>query len=89
MENKPLTAVYDGYTSCPLITKQNGLILAEFSGYTGKPLETFHYDQSKESKFAYFLKESVIPKIYWNMMMKGEWTGPGPFRPFFNPLGRN
>lgn len=39
IQNKPLSATYDGYTSCPLVTGVNKLILAEFSGYTGKPLE--------------------------------------------------
>lgn len=36
---------YGGYTSCPLITGKGKLILAEFSGYTGKPLEVCLYSQ--------------------------------------------
>ena len=39
---------YDGYTSCPLVTGYNKLILAEFD-YNGNPLETFPFDQSKVS----------------------------------------
>jgi eukaryotic sulfide quinone oxidoreductase len=89
IENKPLSAKYDGYTSCPLVTGKSSLILAEFSGYTGKPLETFWFDQSKESQFSYLLKAEVIPKIYWDMMMKGKWRGPGEFRKVTNPFGSN
>jgi sulfide:quinone oxidoreductase len=41
------TQLYDGYTSCPLITGKNKLILAEFSGYSGQPMETFPVDQGE------------------------------------------
>ncbi|CAO3690404.1 unnamed protein product [Rhizopus microsporus] len=52
-------AAYDGYTSCPLIVGREQLILAEFSGYTGKPLETFPVDQRKISKVSQFLNKEV------------------------------
>lgn len=52
-------AAYDGYTSCPLIVGRDELILAEFSGYTGKPLETFPVDQRTISKTAQFLNKEV------------------------------
>ena len=45
--NKPLTAKYTGYTSCPLVTGYGKLVLAEFD-YDNKPMETFPFDQSKE-----------------------------------------
>ncbi|KAJ1915927.1 hypothetical protein H4219_004061 [Mycoemilia scoparia] len=83
------TSTYNGYTSCPLITGKNKLILAEFSGYTGKPLETFAFDQSKENPFSYWLTSSVIPNIYWNSFLSGSWRGPGPFRRFLNPGDSN
>ncbi|KAJ1675546.1 hypothetical protein EV182_001056 [Spiromyces aspiralis] len=80
---------YDGYTSCPLITGRNKLILAEFSGYTGKPQETFAFDQSKETAFAYWLTSSVLPSIYWKGLLQGTWRGPSPIRPLLNPTGSN
>ncbi|KAJ3044170.1 hypothetical protein HDV00_002847 [Rhizophlyctis rosea] len=80
---------YGGYTSCPLVTGKGKLILAEFSGYTGKPLETFPFNQGKESAFSYYLTADVIPSIYWNLMVKGSWTGPGPYRRLTNPLDSN
>lgn len=40
MRGEPLTAKYDGYTSCPIVTGYGRLVLAEFD-YEGKPQETF------------------------------------------------
>lgn len=52
-------AKYDGYTSCPLIVGRKQLILAEFSGYTGTPMETFPVDQRQISSTAQFLNKEV------------------------------
>jgi sulfide:quinone oxidoreductase len=79
---KPLE--YSGYTSCPLITGKGKLILAEFSGYTGQPLETFPIDQSLERKSMYILTKDIIPEVYWNGLLKGRWSGPGPIRNLWN-----
>ncbi|KAF9357760.1 hypothetical protein BGX26_003111 [Mortierella sp. AD094] len=76
-------AKYDGYTSCPLITGSETLILAEFSGYSGQPQETFPFDQSKERFSTYLLTKEVIPEIYWKYMVKGNWDGPAKFRKWF------
>jgi sulfide:quinone oxidoreductase len=89
LEGKPLTAKYNGYTSCPLVTGNGKLILAEFSGYTGQPLETFHFDQSIERPSMYYTKAQLLPAVYWNLMLKGNWSGPAPFRSIFNPLNKN
>ena len=89
MKNGKLTSEsalkYDGYTSCPLVTGYESLILAEFD-YDLKPKETFFFDQGKERKSLFYLKQHVIPFIYWNMLIKGLWNGPGVYRKFFNPL---
>ncbi|KAF9166749.1 hypothetical protein DFQ26_006962 [Actinomortierella ambigua] len=71
---------YDGYTSCPLITGTEKLILAEFSGYTLQPQETFPFDQSKERLSTYLLTKEIIPDIYWDSMLKGRWQGPAAYR---------
>jgi NADPH-dependent 2,4-dienoyl-CoA reductase/sulfur reductase-like enzyme len=52
-------ARYDGYASCPLLVGKDKLIFAEFSGYTGKPLETFPVDQGQERSFMYWLTKEV------------------------------
>lgn len=63
-------AGYNGYTSCPLVTGYNRLILAEFD-YDLTPCETFPFDQSKERYSMYVLKKDLLPKLYWHGMLKG------------------
>lgn len=69
-DGKPLTARYDGYTSCPLVTGYGKLVLAEFD-YEQKTQETFPFDQGKERWSMYFFKRHVLPKLYWWGMLKG------------------
>jgi sulfide:quinone oxidoreductase len=71
MANKPLTAKYTGYTSCPLVTGYGKLVLAEFD-YENKPMETFPFDQSKERWSMYQLKTKVLPWLYWNKILTGK-----------------
>ncbi|BGE85682.1 hypothetical protein Ms3S1_21180 [Methylosinus sp. 3S-1] len=67
---------YDGYGSCPLTVERGKIVLAEF-GYGGKLLPSFPgwlIDGTKPSRAAWFLKERLLPPIYWNMMLEGqEW----------------
>lgn len=70
LAGKPPDASYDGYTSCPLVTGYNRLILAEFD-YDLTPRETFPFDQSKERYSMYLLKKDLLPKLYWHGMLKG------------------
>mgnify|MGYP001036226640 FL=1 len=70
MKGEPLTASYDGYTSCPLVTGYDSLILAEFD-YDLNPRETFPFDQSKERYSMFLLKKYVLPPLYWHGMLRG------------------
>lgn len=70
MQGKALTAKYDGYTSCPLVTGYGKLVLAEFD-YDGQPKETFPFDQSKERLSMYWLKAYALPRLYWHGMLRG------------------
>jgi len=70
MQNKPLPAAYDGYTSCPLVTGYGRLILAEFD-YNKQPMESFPFDQSQERYSMYALKAYALPNLYWHGMLKG------------------
>ncbi|XP_062439774.1 sulfide:quinone oxidoreductase, mitochondrial isoform X2 [Rhea pennata] len=79
MKNQLPTKKYDGYTSCPLVTSYNKVILAEFD-YNAQPLETFPIDQSKERVTMYHMKADMMPLLYWNALLKGYWGGPAPFR---------
>ncbi|MBU8684405.1 NAD(P)/FAD-dependent oxidoreductase [Bacillus haynesii] len=70
IKGSSLDAKYDGYTSCPLVTGYNKLVLAEFD-YHKVPQETFPFDQSKERFSMYLLKRRLLPIMYWNGMLKG------------------
>jgi len=66
----PLTGVYDGYASCPLVTGYGKVILAEF-GYDGVIMETFPFDQAQERYSMYALKAYGLPQMYWHGMLRG------------------
>jgi len=71
--------VYDGYTSCPLLTEYGKVLLAEFK-YGGVPKETFDgwlgIDQVEPRRAFYHLKKDFFPWVYYNSMVKGTWGGP-------------
>lgn len=66
----PLTAQYDGYTSCPVVTGRGKLIMAEFA-YDKKPVESFPFDQRRERFSMYAVKAHLLPQIYWHGMLRG------------------
>lgn len=70
MNEQPLTASYNGYTSCPLVTGYGKLVLAEFD-YNNTPQETFPFDQSKERWSMFVLKQRILPWLYWNRILPG------------------
>eukprot|EP01024_Parvocaulis_polyphysoides_P056236 TRINITY_DN5889_c0_g2_i1.p2 TRINITY_DN5889_c0_g2~~TRINITY_DN5889_c0_g2_i1.p2 ORF type:complete len:289 (+),score=24.91 TRINITY_DN5889_c0_g2_i1:130-867(+) len=79
MKGEQLKQQYDGYTSCPLVTGVNKLILAEF-GYGGVPMETFPFDQRKERLSMFIMKKDLMPLLYWEGLLKGYWKGPKNLR---------
>ncbi|XP_043929295.1 sulfide:quinone oxidoreductase, mitochondrial [Protopterus annectens] len=79
MKNEKPIKKYDGYTSCPLVTSYNTVILAEFD-YSCQPLETFPIDQGKERWTMFYMKSIAMPIIYWYGLLKGIWGGPAPIR---------
>ncbi|CAD7671231.1 unnamed protein product [Nyctereutes procyonoides] len=85
MKNKKPTKKYDGYTSCPLVTGYNRVILAEFD-YNAQPLETFPQSrsQSRERLTMYLMKADLMPFLCWNMMLRGYWGGPAFLRKLFH-----
>jgi sulfide:quinone oxidoreductase len=70
INGEDLSASYDGYTSCPLVTGYGSLILAEFD-YDKKPKESFPFDQSKPRYSMYALKAYGLPRMYWHGMLRG------------------
>lgn len=66
-------AIYDGYGSCPLTVERGKIVLAEFA-YGGKRVPSFPrwlINDLKPSRVAWFLKEKMLPPIYWQAMLKG------------------
>ena len=70
IRGEPLQAKYNGYTSCPIVTGYDKLVLAEFD-YEGKPQETFPLDHSKERLSMYLLQAYALPRLYWDGMLRG------------------
>lgn len=70
MKGNMLTHHYDGYTSCPIVTGYNQLILAEFD-YNHELKETMPFNQAKPRRSMYVLKKDILPKLYWYGMLKG------------------
>ncbi len=67
---QPLTAKYNGYTSCPIVTGYGRMMLAEFD-YDGNPAESFPINQAKERWTMWLLKKYGLPILYWSGMLKG------------------
>ncbi len=76
IDGRSPVAAYDGYGSCPLTVERGKIVLAEF-GYGGvlKPsFPKFVIDGTRPSRLAWWLKERMLPPIYWSAMLKGrEW----------------
>jgi sulfide:quinone oxidoreductase len=70
MRGETLTESYSGYSSCPIITGYDKLVLAEFD-YNNQPVETFPFDQSKERWSMFQMKKYLLPYLYWNQILPG------------------
>jgi NADPH-dependent 2,4-dienoyl-CoA reductase/sulfur reductase-like enzyme len=82
LEGKEPTSEYDGYTSCPLLTGDRKVLLAEFK-YGAEPKETFNrwfgIDQGVPRRAFYHLKKDFFPWVYWKYHVDGTWGGPKGF----------
>jgi sulfide:quinone oxidoreductase len=76
LDGKPPSVTYDGYGSCPLTVERGKIVLAEF-GYGGKLMPSFPawlIDGTQPTRAAWFLKDRILPFVYWQGMLKGrEW----------------
>ncbi len=68
---------YNGYSSCPLVTGYGKMVLAEFdydSNFTPDPKlkQMLIKDSSKEHLRLWWLKKYILPRLYWNKMLKGQ-----------------
>ncbi|MGB2571667.1 FAD-dependent oxidoreductase [Micromonospora citrea] len=68
---RPLPARYDGYTSCPLVTAHNRMLLAEFD-YALKPSPSFPLIDTMKPRYdMWLLKRHGLPAMYWHGMLRG------------------
>jgi sulfide:quinone oxidoreductase len=70
MNGESVRPLYDGYTSCPVVTGYNKLILAEFD-YDKNPKESMPFNQAVERRSMYVMKRDFLPVLYWDGMLKG------------------
>ncbi|MGO9078622.1 MAG: FAD-dependent oxidoreductase [Streptosporangiaceae bacterium] len=71
MRGQAPSARYDGYTSCPLVTSRNRMLLAEFD-YDLKPRPSFPFIDTMKPRYdMWLLKRYGLPALYWNLMLRG------------------
>lgn len=75
-ENKIGSKSYNGYSSCPLVTGYGKMVLAEFDydgNFTPDPKlkQMLIKDSAKEHRRLWWLKKYILPRLYWNKMLKG------------------
>ena len=71
MRGQPLTGHYNGYTSCPLVTSRNKMLLAEFD-YDLKRTPTLPLVNTLKPRYdMWLLKRYGLPALYWNLIVKG------------------
>ena len=68
---------YNGYSSCPLVTGYGKMVLAEFDykgNFTPDPKlkQMLVFNSAKEHWRLWYLKKYMLPKLYWNKMLKGK-----------------
>lgn len=67
--------LYNGYSSCPLVTGYGKMLLAEFKYGNERDSDPFLskiMDTTKEQWSMWLLKKYGLPFLYWNRMMKGK-----------------
>ncbi|WP_327010689.1 NAD(P)/FAD-dependent oxidoreductase [Dactylosporangium sp. NBC_01737] len=70
-QGRPPTARYDGYTSCPVVTAHNRMLLAEFD-YTLTPRPTFPMLNTMKPRYdMWLLKRYGLPALYWHGLLRG------------------
>ena len=71
MEGKELTAKYEGYTVCPLITDIGKVMVAEFD-WTAKPTPSFPLDPTQERYLWWLLKVYLLKPMTQYGMLSGK-----------------
>ncbi|WP_067792327.1 NAD(P)/FAD-dependent oxidoreductase [Actinomadura formosensis] len=65
------TGGYDGYTSCPLVTARDKMLLAEFDYDLALAPSIPFINLKKERRDMWYLKRYGLPALYWHGMLRG------------------
>jgi sulfide:quinone oxidoreductase len=65
------SASYDGYSSCPIVTARDRMLLAEFDYDLRHTPSIPGIDLTKERYDMWLLKRYGLPALYWNLMLRG------------------
>jgi len=79
VQGKEPTAIYDGYSGCPILVGEKKVLLAEHA-YGNVVKETFLWDQRSPSRLFYHLQKDFFPWVYWYGFIRGSWYGRHAFR---------
>ncbi len=71
MRGQPVSSRYDGYTSCPLVTARNRMLLAEFDYNLKRTLSLPLVNTMKPRFDMWLLKRYALPVLYWQGMLEG------------------
>lgn len=71
LERRPLSATYDGYSSCPIVTSSHAMLLAEFDYDMALKPSIPVLDPTTPHRAYWYLKKYGLPFMYWNLMLKG------------------
>ena len=71
LAGRPLTARYDGYGSCPIVTSSHDMLLAEFDYDLNLKPSFPVLNPTTPHRSYWYLKKYGLPFMYWNLMLKG------------------
>ncbi|AFM18110.1 NAD(FAD)-dependent dehydrogenase [Mycolicibacterium chubuense NBB4] len=71
LAGRPLTATYDGYASCPIVTSSHSMLMAEFDYNLEMKPSVPLLDPTKPHHSYWYLKKYGLPAMYWHLMLKG------------------
>lgn len=71
LAGRSLSARYDGYGSCPIVTSSHAMLLAEFDYSLQMRPSIPLLDPAKPHRAYWYLKKYGLPALYWNLMLKG------------------
>ncbi|BBZ32342.1 NAD(P)/FAD-dependent oxidoreductase [Mycolicibacterium confluentis] len=71
LAGQPLTASYNGYGSCPIVTSGHSMLLAEFDYDLNITPSMPVLNPVTPHRSYWYLKKYGLPFMYWNLMLKG------------------